>query len=105
MTATPLDAARDALITLQGQLIALLAAQNAALAGRVAGLETANAELAGRVARLERAAPRNSGNSSMPPSAEALARDTRLPRKPEHAMTSRDACQAGSRDQRCSEAS
>jgi len=54
VTATPLDAARDALITLQGQLIALLAAQ-------VAGLETANAELAGRVARLERAASRNPG--------------------------------------------
>ncbi len=61
MTATPLDAARDALIMLQGQLIALLAAQNAALAARVAGLETADAETAGRVARLERAASRNSG--------------------------------------------
>ncbi len=68
MTAKPLDAARDALIGLQGQFIALLAAQNAALAARVAEVEAANAELAGRVERLERAASRNSGNSSMPPS-------------------------------------
>jgi transposase len=68
VTATPLDAARDALAGLQGQLITLLAAQNAALAARVAELEAANAELAGRVARLERAASRNSGNSSLPPS-------------------------------------
>ena len=61
MTATPLDAARDALIALQGQLITLLAAQNAALAERVAELEE-------RLARLQRAASRNSGNSSFPPS-------------------------------------
>jgi hypothetical protein len=44
-----LDAARDALITLQGPLIALLAAQNAALAARVG-------DLGERLARLERAA-------------------------------------------------
>ena len=61
MTARPLDAARDALIALQGQLIARLAAQNAALAARVGELEE-------RLARLERAASRNSGNSSLPPS-------------------------------------
>ena len=61
MTARPLDAARDALIALQGQLIAMLAAQNVALAGRVGELEE-------RLARLERAASRNSGNSSLPPS-------------------------------------
>jgi hypothetical protein len=65
VTARPLDAARNA-------LIALLAAQNAALAARVAELEAANAELAARVARLERAGSRNSGNSSMPPSADDL---------------------------------
>jgi hypothetical protein len=53
VTARPLDAARDALISLQGQLIAMLAAQNAALAERAAGLEE-------RLARLERAASRNS---------------------------------------------
>jgi hypothetical protein len=57
----PLDGARDALIALQGQLIAMLAAQNAALTTRVAELEE-------RLARLERAASRNSGNSSLPPS-------------------------------------
>jgi hypothetical protein len=50
----PLDGARDALIALQGQLIAMLAAQNAALTTRVAELEE-------RLARLERAASRNSG--------------------------------------------
>jgi hypothetical protein len=35
--ATPLDAARDGLIELQGQLIGVLAVQNAALAQRVQG--------------------------------------------------------------------
>jgi transposase len=68
VTARPLDAARDAPTALQGQLIAVLAAQNAVLAARVAELETANAELSARVERLERAASRNSGNSSLPPS-------------------------------------
>jgi hypothetical protein len=61
VTARPLDAARDALIALQGQLIAMPAVQNVALAGRVGELEE-------RLARLECAASRNSGNSSLPPS-------------------------------------
>jgi transposase len=61
----PLDAAKDALIALQGQLIEVLAARNAELEARVAGLEE-------RLARLERAVSRNSGNSSMPPSADDL---------------------------------
>jgi transposase len=61
VTARPLDDARDALIAVQGQLIAMLAAQNAVLAERVGGLEE-------RLARLKRAASRNSGNSSLPPS-------------------------------------
>jgi transposase len=61
VTARPLDAARDALIALQGQLIVMLAAQNAVLAERAGVLEE-------RLARLERAASRNSGNSSLPPS-------------------------------------
>ncbi len=39
MTSRPLDAARDALIAVQGQLIALLAARNAALEERVGELE------------------------------------------------------------------
>jgi BMFP domain-containing protein YqiC len=61
----PLDVARDALIALQGQLTVVLAARNAELETRVADLEE-------RLARLERAVSRNSGNSSMPPSADDL---------------------------------
>lgn len=83
MTARPLDAARDALIALQGQLIAVLAAQNAVLAARVAELETANAELSARVQRLERAASRNSGNSSLPPSMDDQPGRTPPPGKPQ----------------------
>lgn len=60
-----LDAARDGLIELQGQLIGVLAVRNAALAERVAQLEAANAELAERLARLERAVSRNSGFSEL----------------------------------------
>jgi hypothetical protein len=66
----PLDAARDGLIELRGQLIGMLAVRNAALAERVAQLDAANAELAERLVRLERAVSRNSGNSSMPPSSD-----------------------------------
>jgi transposase len=61
----PLDAARDAVITVQARVIEALATGNARLAGQVAGL-------AARVERLERLASRNSGNSSMPPSADDL---------------------------------
>src|SRR5712691_9674709 len=61
----PLDAARDAVIAVQARVIGGLAAENARLAGQVAGL-------AARVERLERLASRNSGNSSMPPSADDL---------------------------------
>jgi hypothetical protein len=53
--------ARDAVIAAQGRA-------NAALAGRVAGLEVANAQLLARVERLERLVSRNSGNSLFPPS-------------------------------------
>ena len=66
MTARPLDAARDALIALQGQLIAMLAVQNAALTERAGELEA-------RLARLERAASRNWGNSSLLPSLDDQA--------------------------------
>ena len=53
MIVRPLDGARDALIALQGQLIAMLAAQNAALTTRVAELEERLAEAgAGAVAEL-----------------------------------------------------
>jgi hypothetical protein len=67
----PVDA-RDALIALQGQLVTALMAQNSLLAGRVAQVEAANADLSERLERLERAVSRNSGNSSMPPSADDL---------------------------------
>jgi hypothetical protein len=55
----------DAVITVQARVIEALAADNARLAGQVA-------DLAARVERLERLASRNSGNSSMPPSADDL---------------------------------
>ena len=61
----PLDVARNAVIAMQAQVIGLLAAENARLAGQVA-------DLGARVERLERLASRNSGNSSMPPSADDL---------------------------------
>jgi transposase len=61
----PLDTARDAVIAVQARVIGALAAEHARLAGQVAGL-------AARVERLERLASRNSGNSSMPPSADDL---------------------------------
>jgi transposase len=48
------------------ELLSLLAERD----GRIAQLEVENAELARRVARLERLISRNSGNSSMPPSAD-----------------------------------
>jgi len=76
VTARPLDAARDGLIAVQGQLIAMLAAQNVAMAGRVAELEN-------RLARLERAASRNSGNSSLPPSVDDQPGRTPPPGKPQ----------------------
>jgi hypothetical protein len=72
VTARPLDDACDGLITLQEQVIAVLAAQNAVLAERAAQPEAANADLAERLAGLERAVSRNSGNSSMPQSADNL---------------------------------
>lgn len=61
----PLDAARDAVIAIQAKMIEVLATENAKLAGQAA-------DLAARVERLERLASRNSGNSSMPPSADDL---------------------------------
>ncbi len=56
-------------------LLSLLAERDRLLAehaAEVAGLRAQNAELARRVARLERLVSRNSGNSSMPPSADDL---------------------------------
>jgi hypothetical protein len=71
----PVDAARGAVIAVQARAIGLLAAENARLAGQVA-------DLAARVERLERLASRNSGNSSMPPSADDLPGRTPPRRKP-----------------------
>jgi transposase len=71
----PLDAAKDALIALQGQLTAVLAARNAELEARLTDLEE-------RLARLERTVSRNSGNSGMPPSADDLPGKTPPEPKP-----------------------
>ena len=54
-----------ALAEVQGVLIEVLEMRNSELAGQVA-------DLAGRLARLERPLSRNSGSSSMPPSADDL---------------------------------
>ena len=62
MTAVPADDDLAVLAEVQGVLIEVLEARNGELAGRVAELEE----------RLERAVSRNSGNSSMPPSADDL---------------------------------
>lgn len=77
----PLDAARDGLIALQAQVIAFVAARNADLETRNSGLEARVGELEERLARLERAVSRNSGNSSMPPSADDLPGKTPLQRR------------------------
>jgi transposase len=65
----PLDAARDAVIAVQSRVIDVLAGQVA--------------ELAARVERLERLASRNSGNSSMPPSADDLPGHAPPPARPQ----------------------
>jgi transposase len=67
----PLDAARDAVIAAQAQVIGVLAGQVA--------------DLSSRVERLERLVSRNSGNSSMPPSADDLPGRTPPPAKPKRA--------------------
>jgi transposase len=68
----PLDAARAGLIALQAQLIVMLAERNSVLESRVSEMEE-------RLARVERAVSRNSGNSSMPPSADDLPGKTAPP--------------------------
>ena len=78
MTARPLDTAGDALIVFRGQVIAALAAENARMAERVGDLER-------RLEALERLASRNSGNSSMPPSADDLPGKKPPAPKPERA--------------------
>jgi transposase len=61
----PSDDDLAVLAGIQGVLIEVLEERNGELAGRVADLEE-------RLARLERLLSRNSGNSSMPPSADDL---------------------------------
>ena len=63
MTVPPDDLA--VLAEVQGVLIEVLETRNSELSAQVAGLEA-------RLARLERLVSRNSGNSSMPPSADDL---------------------------------
>jgi hypothetical protein len=77
----PLDAARDGLIALQGQVIGVLAVHNAALAERMAQLEAANAELAERLARLERAVSRNQGTPRCLPRLMTCPAGLRRPRR------------------------
>jgi transposase len=84
----PLDAARDAVIAVQARVIGALAAENARLTGQVA-------DLAARVERLERLASRNSGNSSMPPSADDLPGRTPPRRKPPAGGTRKPGKQPG----------
>jgi transposase len=61
----PLDAAREGLIALHGQLVVLFVQRNAELEARVGELEE-------RLERQERALSRNSGNSGMAPSSDDL---------------------------------
>jgi transposase len=84
----PLDAARDAVIAAQARVIEALAAENARLAGQVA-------DLAARVERLERLTSRNSGNSSMPPSADDLPGRTPPRRTPPADRTRKPGKQPG----------
>lgn len=78
----PLDAARDGLIALQGQLIVMLTRRNAELEARNAELEARVGKLEGRLERLERALSRNSGNSSLPPSSDDQPGKTQPAPKP-----------------------
>jgi transposase len=73
--AAPEEMPREALLVLAGEQAARLAAQEgqiAALSAQVADLMAANEQLAAKLARVEHLVSRNSGNSSMPPSADDL---------------------------------
>ena len=63
---------RDALIREQAALIAGLSAQVTDLSAQLAELTGLVRELRGQLEAARRAAPRNSGNSSMPPSSDDL---------------------------------
>jgi transposase len=68
----PGDDALEALAEVQGVLIEVLEARNASLEGQNAALQERLAELEDRLTALERVISRNSGNSSMAPSADDL---------------------------------
>jgi hypothetical protein len=68
----PDDGALGALVEVQGVLIEVLEARNASLEGQNAALRERLAEAEDRLTALERVISRNSGNSSMPPSADDL---------------------------------
>jgi transposase len=77
------------LAEVQGVLIEVLESRNAALEALVA-------DLADRLAKLERAVSRNSGNSSMPPSADDLPGKTAPEPKPGRGGKKRQGKQPGS---------
>jgi transposase len=68
----PDDDALEVLVEVQGVLIEVLEARNASLEGQNAALQERLAELEDRLTALERVISRNSGNSSMAPSADDL---------------------------------
>ncbi len=72
MTDVPPEDPRDALIREQAARLEAQAAEIAGQAERVAALETLIADLREQLAAAARAGSRNSGNSSMPPSADDL---------------------------------
>jgi transposase len=76
-------------------VVAALRAENAELKAENAGLRAQLTELAERVARLERLISRNSGNSSMPPSADDLPGKKPPGRKPRRGSGGRPGKQRG----------
>ena len=76
-------------------VVAALRAENAALTAENAELRAQITELAERVARLERLISRNSGNSSMPPSADDLPGKKPPERKPRRGSGGRPGKQRG----------
>ena len=76
-------------------MVAALRAENAELTAENAELRAQITELAERVARLERLISRNSGNSSMPPSADDLPGKKPPERKPRRGSGGRPGKQRG----------
>jgi transposase len=80
---------------LQGVLIEILETRNSDLEARNAELTAQVTGLAERLAKLERAVSRNSGNSSMPPSADDLPGKTAPEPKPKRGGKKRQGRQPG----------